>query len=108
LSRFEALSQTEGRTDSEGGGLAITDAITASRGKSLAKSKTRGKTQGQGESEALMPVYYDLPTSFHSKDNELYMKGEMIRNLPVGRAVIKFRGDTTFLNVPPPRKNTAR
>ena len=26
-----------------------------------------------------MPVYYDLPTSFHSKDNELYMKGEMIR-----------------------------
>jgi hypothetical protein len=35
-----------------------------------------------------MPVYCDLPTSFHSKDNELYMKGEMIRNLPVGRAVI--------------------
>ena len=108
LSRFEALSQTEGRTDSEGGGLAITDAITASRGKSLAKSKTRGKTQGQGESEALMPVYYDLPTSFHSKDNELYMKGEMIRNLPVGRAVIKFRGNSTFLTVPPPRKSTAR
>ena len=53
-----------------------------------------------------MPVYADLPTSFHSKDNELYMKGEMIRNLPVGRAVIKFRGNTTFLNVPPPRKNT--
>jgi hypothetical protein len=36
------------------------------------------------------------------------MKGEMIRNLPIGRAVIKFRGATTFLTVPPPRKNTAR
>jgi len=108
LSRFEGLSQTEGRTDSEGGGLAITDAITASRGKSLAKNKTRGKTQGQGTSEALMPFYVDLPTSFHSKDNELYMKGEMIRNLPVGRAVIKFRGNTTFLTVPPPRKSTTR
>ena len=48
LNRFEALSETEGRTDSEGGGLAITDALTASRGKSLAKSKTRGTTQGQG------------------------------------------------------------
>ena len=55
-----------------------------------------------------MPVYADLPTSFHSKDNELYMKGEMIRNLPVGRAVIKFRSNTTFLNVPPPRKRTTR
>ena len=30
-----------------------------------------------------MPLYADLPSSFHSKDNELYMKGEMIRNLPV-------------------------
>ena len=49
--------------------------------------------------------YEPLPTSFHSKDNELYMKGEMIRNLPVGRAVIKFRSNTTFLNVPPPRKS---
>ena len=108
LSRFEALSQTEGRTDSEGGGLAITDAVTASRGKSLSKSKTHGNTKGQGTSEALMPVYYNLPTSFHSKDNELYIKGEMIRNLPVGRAVIKFRGNSTFLTIPPPRKSTGR
>jgi hypothetical protein len=108
LNRFEALSETEGRTDSEGGGLAITDALTASRGKSLAKSKTRGTTQGQGTSEALMPVYCDLPTSFHSKDNELYMKGELIRNLPVGRAVIKYRAASTFLTVPPPRKSAAR
>ena len=104
--RFKALSETEGRTDSEGGGLAITDALTASRGKSLAKSKTRGTTQGQGTSEALMPVYYDLPTSFHSKDNELYMKGELIRNLPTGRAIIKFRDTNAFLTVPPPRKST--
>jgi len=108
LNRFEALSEMEGRTDSEGGGLAITDAITASRGKSLAKSKTRGNTKGLGTSEALMPVYSDLPTSFHSKDNELYMKGEMIRNLPVGRAVIKFRGASTFLTIPPPRKSKPR
>ena len=52
-----------------------------------------------------MPVYSDLPTSFHSKDNELYMKGEMIRDLPIGRAVIKFRSNTTYLNIPPPRRS---
>jgi len=108
VNRFEALSEMEGRTDSEGGGLAITDAITASRGKSLAKSKTRGNTKGKGTSEALMPIYSDLPTSFHSKDNELYMKGEMIRNLPVGRAVIKYRAANTCITVPPPRKSAAR
>ena len=55
-----------------------------------------------------MPVYYDLPTSFHSKDNELYMKGEMIRNLPVDRAVVKYRAASTFITVPPPRKSAAR
>ena len=108
LNRFEALSETEGRTDSEGGAVGITDAITASRGKSLAKSKTRGTTKGQGASEALMPVYHDLPTSFHSKDNELYMKGEIIRNLPVGRAVIKYRAASICISVPPPRKSAAR
>ena len=52
-----------------------------------------------------MPLYAELPTSFHSKDNELYIKGEMIRGLPIGRAVIKFRGNMTFLTVPPPRKS---
>jgi hypothetical protein len=44
------------------------------------------------------------PPLFHSKDNELYIKGEAIRALPVGRAIIKFRANTTFLNIPPPRK----
>ena len=105
LSRFQALTETEGRTDAEGGGIAMTKALTTSRGKSLAKSKTRGKSQSQGASEAVMPLYADLPTSFHSKDNELYIKGEMIRGLPIGRAVIKFRGNITFLSVPPPRKS---
>ena len=36
------------------------------------------------------------------------MKGEMIRNLPVGRAVIKYRAASTCISVPPPRKSAAR
>jgi hypothetical protein len=64
----------------------------------------RSKSQSQGSSEALIPTYEPWATSFHSKDNEFCMKGEMIRNLPVGHAVIKFRSSHTFLTVPPPRK----
>ena len=107
LSRFRAQNESHSYSDAEGGGVALSETLTRSRGRSLGNSKTSGTTQGKGTSEALMPVYADLPTSFHSKDNELYMKGEMIRDLPVGRAVIKFRSNTTFLNIPPPRKERA-
>jgi len=106
LSRFQGRNESESYTDAQGSGVALSEAFTRSQGKSVAKSMTRGTTKGTGSSEAQMPVYADLPTSFHSKDNELYIKGEMIRNLPVGRAVIKFRSTTTFLTVPPPRKST--
>ena len=106
LSRFRAQNESQSYSDAEGGGVALSETVTSSRGRTLGNNKTSGATRGTGSSEALMPLYADLPSSFHSKDNELYMKGEMIRNLPVGRAVIKFRGNTTFLNVPPPRKNT--
>ena len=106
LSRFRAHNESQTYSDAEGGGVALSETITHSRGRSLGNSKTSGTSRGTGFAESLMPVYVDLPTSFHSKDNELYMKGEMIRDLPVGRAVIKFRGNTTFLSVPPPRKKT--
>ena len=109
LSRFEALSETEGRTDSEGGGLAITDAITAlARQIARQEQDARQRHKARARQRRSCQSTTDLPTSFHSKDNELYMKGEMIRNLPVGRAVIKFRGNNTFLTVPPPRKSKAR
>ena len=105
LSRFQGLSEIKGRTNAEATGIAASQALTTSRGKTLGKNKTRGNTKSQGSADALMPLYEPLPTSFHSKDNELYIKGEMIRNMPVGRAVIKFRANATFLNVPPPRKS---
>jgi len=65
----------------------------------------RGVTKGQGWSEAQFPVYERLPTAWHSKENELYLRGEMIRGLAVGRAVFRFRGNSTFLNIPPPRRS---
>ena len=104
LSDFFSESQTKGQSTGEGRAYAINEGVTTGVGKTLGKSQTRGTSQSVGSTESQLPVYADLPSSFHSKDNELYMKGEAIRNLPVGRAIIKFRGNATFLTIPPPRK----
>ena len=104
LSDFFGESKTKGQTNAEGRGFAITEGVSTSRGKTLAKNKMRGHSRSEGSTESQLPIYADLPSSFHSKDNELYMKGELIRNLPVGRAIIKFRSNATFLSIPPPRK----
>ncbi|MFN0218209.1 MAG: hypothetical protein ACKVP4_05265 [Hyphomicrobium sp.] len=103
-SQFESRSESESASEGEGGGLAFSEGVATSQGTSSARNKTRGQTQGRGSSQALFPVYADLPSGFHSKDNALYMAGETIRNLPVGRAILRFRDKITTLTVPPPRK----
>lgn len=102
--QFESQTETESLSEAEGGGLAFSDATTKSEGTSKGHNKSRGTTEAAGSSQALFPVHENLPTSFHPKDNMLYMAGEMIRNLPIGRAIIRFRNNVTTLNVPPPRK----
>ncbi len=104
LSRMDAHTDSEIVTDAEGGGFATSEARTISSGTSAGRNRSRGTGKATGSSEGVLPTYTDLPGSFHSKDSELYFKGEIIRNLPVGRAVIRFRNNVAFLNVPPPRK----
>ncbi len=101
---FQSTSEGESFGQGEGGALAFSEALANTTGRSDTRSRNRGTTTGSGSSEALIPRYENLPTSFHSKDNALYMAGETIRVLPVGRAIVRFRGTLSFLNVPPPRK----
>jgi hypothetical protein len=77
-------------------------------GESQGASVARGASHAQGFSEAWETVYKDLPGSFHSKEHELYFKGELIRNLPVGCAIARLGETTTFLNVPAPRKSNRK
>jgi hypothetical protein len=107
-SGFESQTETESSSEGQGGGLAFSEGIAKSQGTSTGRSKNRGTTAGAGSSEALFPKYEALPTSFHSKDNALYMAGETIRNLPVGRAILRFRDKVATLTVPPPRKPKSR
>ena len=77
-------------------------------GESHGASVARGTSHTQGFSEASLAIYKDLAVSFHSKEHELYFKGEQIRNLPVGRAIARLDKTTIFLNVPPPRKSNRK
>lgn len=105
---FRSTTDSESVSDGEGGAIAFSEALSKSQGTSHAQHKTRGKTEGGGASQALLPTYERLPTSYHSKDNVLYMAGETIRSLPVGRAIVRFRNNLTTLTVPQPRKPISR
>jgi hypothetical protein len=79
-----------------------------SRGRSAAETAGQANTYGtsttRGTSEAFEPVYALLPTSFHSKENALYMAAQMLRCLKTGSAYIRYFDHTgareTFLAVP--------
>jgi hypothetical protein len=51
---------------------------------------TKGVSHTRGTSEAFEPVYADLPTSFHSKENVLSMAADALRGLTAGRAFVGF------------------
>ena len=104
-SKFESATDSESVADAEGGGLARTNAVSESQAQSRGTNKQRNKSQAAGSNETIIPVYEDRPTAFHPINNVQYMAAETLRELPTGRAVLRFRGNTTFLNVPPPRRS---
>ena len=65
-----------------------------------------GTSEQRGESDAFENVYADHPASFHSKENELYFAGEMIRQLPTGQCFVAYRGKTTRITVPAPKRKS--
>jgi hypothetical protein len=88
----------------ESEGEAVTVARSRATGVSRARSRGRGETQGTAE--AFEPVYADLPSAWHSKDNELYRAGELLRALPVGRAYVSFRGRCALITIPAPKRQS--
>ena len=108
LSSYEGTNQSDSTSESEGHGTSYSASIAHMDGESIGAGVAHGTSQSQGVSEAWETIYKPLPGSFHSKEHELYFKGEQIRNLPVGRAIARIGKTTTFLNVPPPRKSNTK
>ena len=105
LNAFEGQSASESTSEAESSGSAYSMSRAHMDGETLGTSVNHGTSRSHEVSEALHPIYEKLATSFHSKDNELYQKGELIRALPTGRAVVRFSDTSVILNVPPPRKS---
>jgi hypothetical protein len=105
VNAFDSQGESDSISESEGFGTAYSTAIARMEGESHGVSVAHGTSHTQGFSEASLAIYKDLAVSFHSKEHELYFKGEQIRNLPLGRAIARIGETTTFVNVPPPRKS---
>jgi hypothetical protein len=115
-SQASGLSSTTGRTSGSSVGKSSMHAVTsaAAWGESTSRAKhaatstgqaaSRGQARTQGTSEAFEPIYALLPSSFHSKENALYMAAQMLRCLNTGLAYVRYfdRGGAreTFLAVP--------
>ena len=75
-----------------------------SSAETIGRADTRGTAITRGTSEAFEPLYALLPTSFHSKDNALYMAAQLLRCLKTGSAYVRYfdrsSARETFLAVP--------
>jgi hypothetical protein len=99
-----ASVQGSSRAESQTRGEAETRSLSRSRTRSIAHAT--GSSETRGDSEALEPIYADLPSTWHSKENEIYFAGELIRQLPTGQCFVAYRGKTTRLTVPAPKRKS--
>ena len=97
-----ATSNIAMTSDSVGGGSGHSLTQGSNTGRSVGHGTNRGITRGATESEAILPVYADLPSSFHSLENAAYLAGETIRDLPVGQCIARFRNRIVHLKIPKP------
>lgn len=102
----EQSATTSGTTESEIITEGQAETVARSRTTTTSRARTRALGTSVGASQAFEPVYADLPTSFHSKENELYRAGEMLRNLPVGHAFVSFRDRRVCIRIPPPKRQS--
>jgi len=93
-SEGDTRASSTARSVTKGTTYAVSEAHGEMRARTETVSKARGVTQGvsttTGKSEAFEPVYADLPSSFHSKENVLSMAADALRGLPAGRAFVGF------------------
>ena len=53
-------------------------------------------------------MFENLPSAVHSKDNAIFMAGEVIRKLPVGQALVRYRDRGARVTIPFTQKKPLR
>jgi hypothetical protein len=95
-------SESETHADMQAESESTSHSVTHSRSRSRGRGRASGTTVSETLGEALRTVYAELPTAMHSKENLLYMAGELIRSLPVGEAFVAWRGRSARIRIPAP------
>jgi hypothetical protein len=91
-------AKTTGVAHGSSSGYAVTvgasEGFAVSRGRSHAETRgtaeSRATSKSEGWQEAFEPLYDNLPSAMHSKENVLYMAAQTLRNLTTGKAFINF------------------
>jgi len=115
-SQASGVSSSAGSMSGTSRGTSSMHAVTSASawGKSVSRAKhsamsigqaaSRGQARTHGTHEAIEPIYALLPSTFHSKDNALYMAAQMLRCLNTGSAYVRYfdrmGAKETFLAVP--------
>jgi hypothetical protein len=81
-------SGSHAENSSIGGAHTSSHSVTA--GRSVSVSDSHATSSSRGASEGLEPIYRDLPSAVHSKDNALYFAAQMLRSLTAGEAYASF------------------
>jgi hypothetical protein len=76
--------------ETTGWGRGEAEARGRSKARTVGRGDTRGTGQTHGAQDAYRPVFQELPSSFHSKENMLYFAGQTLRSLTTGKAFINF------------------
>jgi hypothetical protein len=90
VSRNHATTVTEGFAKTRGTSHIKTHGTIDTR--SASRADTSGTTVSAGFSEGIEPVYANLPSAVHGKDNVLYMAAQELLSLPTGEAQISYVG----------------
>ena len=89
--------ETVGKTITRGTARAIGRSEAETKGISIGESKSRGSSTGtsrtEGMSEGIEPIYANLPTAVHGKENVLYMAAQELLSLQTGTARLAYVGD---------------
>lgn len=110
-----SVGTSEATTYTKGMAYTAGTSYTRTRGETVGQSKsvghTKGTTESRGYSEGIEPVYQNLPSAVHGKDNVLYMAAQELLSLTTGTARIAYVGVSgrvsTRIRVPRARPVTA-
>ena len=87
-SRGMGESSDSGRSESVG--TNSTRSVSGTSGETITEGHSTTYSETQGGSEALEPVYRDLPSAVHSYENAAYLAAQRLRSLAAGEAYVSF------------------